>query len=106
MTQVWIYDENKLFIESKFVDEVVESMTDVPLTVGYVKAKFDEVNQVWVEGATQEEIDTWNEANKPSTKPSTDDKMEVLLAENKELKSRVDATENCLLELMLSQMNV
>lgn len=58
MTQVWLLDENKFFTGiSKFVEEVEENMTTEPLLVGYVKAKF--TGREWIEGATDEEIQQW-----------------------------------------------
>lgn len=81
MIQVWLYDENKVFIESTFVEEILENMTTVPLLVGYITPTFNEELQEWYEGATQEEIDKWHEDNKPlPSEPSTEDKMEVLKA--------------------------
>lgn len=69
MIQVWLYNEDNIFIESTFVDELQDGMTTVPLLIGYVKPTFNGID--WFEGATQEEIDTWHESNKPvSPQPS------------------------------------
>lgn len=65
-TQVWIYDQNKVFTgESKFVDEVGANMTTVALLVGHIKPTFNEELQEWFEGATQQEIDEWYAQNTP-----------------------------------------
>lgn len=87
MIQVWVYDKDKVFVESKLVEEVGQNMTTVPLLVGYVKPTF--TGREWIEGATDEEIKEWQETNKP--KPQEPNKMEVLekkvaeLEEEKEL---------------------
>ena len=112
MTQVWIYDENKVFVEYKFVEEVIENMTTVPLLVGYVKPTF--TGREWIEGATDEEVKAWEEANKP--KPQEPNEIELLkeevillkeenkniIKEKEALKDRLDATENAVLELMMT----
>ena len=61
MIQVWLLDENNYFTgESIFVEEVTEQMTTEPLLIGYVKAKW--TGNEWVEGATEEELKEWEEA--------------------------------------------
>ena len=85
MIQVWTYDENKVFVESIFVDEVTQNMTTIPFLVGYIKPTFNEELEEWFEGATEEEIKAWEEENKP--KPQEPNEVEVLTA-------RVDGLEN------------
>lgn len=68
MIQVWLYDENNIFIKSIFVNEIDENMTDIPLLIGYIKPMFNGVN--WVEGATQEEINSWNKENRTKSDPT------------------------------------
>lgn len=82
MIQVWIYDKDKVFVESKFVEEVGRNMTTVPLLVGYVKPFF--TGKEWIEGATPEEITQWEDVNKP--KPQEPNEMEVLQRQIDELK--------------------
>lgn len=81
MIQVWLYDENKVFTESTLVEEVTENMTTVPLLIGYIKPTFNEELQEWFEGATEEEIKEWEEANKVVEEPN---KMEVRLGQIEE----------------------
>ncbi len=91
MIQVWTYDENKVFVESIFVDEVTQNMTTIPFLVGYIKPTFNEELEEWFEGATEEEIKAWEEENKPKpTEPSTENEMEVLQKENKQLWDTVE----------------
>lgn len=104
MIQVWTYDENKVFVESIFVDEVTRNMTTIPFLVGYIKPTFNEELEEWFEGATEEEIKAWEEENKPKpTEPSTENEMEALTA-------RVDGLENInaglLLENAEHQINI
>lgn len=88
MIQVWLYDENKVFIESTFVEEeVIENMTTVPLTIGYYKPTFNEELEEWYEGATDEEI-VEIESSIPPREPS---EIEVLQQENRILKAQVEA---------------
>lgn len=58
MIQVYCYDEKGFFTVSKFVDEIVKGMTDKEWE-GLYRPKFDKGLDVWVEAATQEEIDNW-----------------------------------------------
>lgn len=77
MIQVWLYDENKVFIESKLVEELKENMTDIPLLVGYIKPTFNVEKQEWKEGATEEEIKAWLEQQKPQEpKPTLEQQLE------------------------------
>lgn len=99
---VFIYDKNNFFIKPLLIELVEDGMryTEVsPLSNGLTgsmpfKPVFDETNQIWSEGATQEEIDAWNEVN---NKPSEPNEMEVLNEqvvalekENKLLKAQVE----------------
>lgn len=84
MTQVWSYDENKIFIESCFVENVEKNMTEVPLIVGYIKPKW--TGSEWIEGAIEEEIKEWEEKNKPKPKePSETDLLQKQLLETQAL---------------------
>ena len=78
MIQVWIYNEQKIFVESKLVDEVVECMTQIPLLVGYIKPTFNEELQEWYEGATPEEIQKWEDENTVIIQPTLKQKVNVL----------------------------
>lgn len=90
--QIWVIDENGFYKnKSKIIaeEEYTNLMTTVPLTVGYVKPQL--VNNQWIEGATQEEIEAWKEAN---NKPNEPDEVETLTA-------RVDGLENINAGLLL-----
>lgn len=103
MIQVWTYDENKVFVESIFVDEVTQNMTTIPFLVGYIKPTFNEELEEWFEGATEEEIKAWEEENKPKpTEPSTENEMEVLTARLNEVEN-VNA--GLLLEIAMLKQN-
>lgn len=72
--QVFIYDENGFYLESKFVDELGKNMTAEPILVGRVKPKFDTKLNEWVEGATEEEIKEW-ESKQPIPQPTEVDQL-------------------------------
>ena len=63
--QVWLYDENKIYIKTIRVEELGENMTTIsPLSNGNTgsipyRPRFDEENQVWVEDMTESEIESW-----------------------------------------------
>ena len=88
MIQVWLLDEYNYFTgESVFVEEVTENMTTEPLLVGYVKAKW--TGEEWIEGATDEELKEWVEAQpKPAAPVKTNEELEQ---ENKLLKAQIQA---------------
>lgn len=85
MIQVWKYDENKVFIESCMIEEIEENMTTVPLTIGYIKPKFNEEIQEWYEGATDEEVREWQEENQQPSKTKICKSAEELTVENEQL---------------------
>lgn len=100
MTQVWLYDENKLFIESTFVEEVSENMTTEPLLVGYVKPTFNEELEEWYEGATEQEIEDWEEEDKTSNSPIAKSNQEL----TRELKSSQEYIQD--LEIKLIDLEI
>jgi len=55
MIFVRIIDENKMFVEDAFVDELTEFTITEPCPGGFYHPKRE--NGEWVEGKTQEEID-------------------------------------------------
>ena len=62
--QTWTIDEQGFYLgESTFINE--EEMTDLmittPILIGYIKPKWNGIE--WVEGATEEEIQAWKDAN-------------------------------------------
>lgn len=84
MIQVWCYDKDGFFIKSIFVEKVEKNMTEVALTIGYYKAKFD--NDEWIEGATEEEIKEWQEKNKLKSKePNETEILQKQLLETQSL---------------------
>ncbi len=80
MIQVWLIDEQGFFTgESKFVSE--EELTDLtitkPILTGYIKTKWNVLD--WEEGATEEEIQAWKDANTPQELPTN--KIDISLEE-------------------------
>ena len=84
MIQVWKIDTNDFFTgESYFVNEnaedYIESALEIttPYLVGYVKGKWDWVNKRWIEGATVEEIEEWQEQQQhnPNPLPSIEERI-------------------------------
>ena len=59
---VCFYDENGYYTGHDTVQELGEGMTTVHFDVGYIKPHFNGVS--WEEGATQEEIEAWENNNK------------------------------------------
>lgn len=55
---VRIIDENGIFIEDVFVEEITANTIEIPCPPGFCKPRWDGVQ--WVEGLTQEEIDALN----------------------------------------------
>lgn len=95
--QVFIYDENGFYIESKFVDEISENMTTVPILIGRVKPKFDKELKEWVEGATQEEIKEW-ESKQPVSEPT---EVEVLRTKLDFATKQLEQQEELIVELAM-----
>ncbi len=72
MKQVWKIDNNFYTGDSYFVDEPSENEVTIPILVGYVKPIWNGVD--WVEGATEQEIQEWeNSQDIVATEPTTDD---------------------------------
>lgn len=91
MIQVWIVDENGFYInESLFKrnDDITEFDVTEPLHTDFLCVKPKWNGKEWVEGATEEEIKEWEEANKPI--PQEPNEMEILQGENKMLWDVVD----------------
>jgi len=98
MIQIWEYDENGFFTESVFVKEVKENMTETPIEVGYYKAKWNGTE--WVEGATQEEIIAFQEANKVI--PTTDDILRAkLIKDNANIQLQLAQQQNLNADILL-----
>lgn len=64
---VRIVDENGLFIEDAFVDELTEFTIETPCPSGFYKPKWN--GEKWVEGLSEEEI---AEITKPSVQEPTE----------------------------------
>ena len=92
MIQVWMLDKENYFTgESAFVEEVTKNMTTTPYNVGYIKGKL--VDDEWVEGATEEEIQEWiNSRPKPVECISLEDEV-------KQLKADKDFLTACIMEM-------
>lgn len=95
--QVFIYDENGFYLESKFVDELGENMTTVPILVGRIKPKFDTKLNEWVEGATEEEIKEW-ENKQPVSEPT---ELEVLRTKLDFATKQIEQQEELIVELAM-----
>lgn len=83
--QVWLIDDKGYYMNvTKNVDKVGENMTDTPLMVGYIKPYFNGTE--WVEGATEEEIQTWKDSQQieictPKTNQELQEEIENLKAQ-------------------------
>ena len=73
MIYVRVIDETGLFIEDTFVDELTEFTIETPCPAGFYKPKWD--GESWVEGATQEYIDSLQPTPQ---EPSIDDRISAL----------------------------
>lgn len=94
MIQVWLYDKNFYFTGlTDFVEEVKDGMTTVPYLIGYIKGKFNLETQQWEEGATDEEIEAWKQANTSPKVPTLEERIAILEAENASLKEYVKNVE-------------
>lgn len=103
MIQVWLLDSNGFYTgKVDFVEEPDKFQITVPYEIGYVKGKWNSDLQQWQEGATQEEIAAWEQENKIDICPekTTEQKLEDLVSEYNQLKSRMDNTENAIIEIM------
>lgn len=81
LMQVWLLDVNKFWTgECDFVKEVLENHATKNVSVGKVKPKWDRDLQDWIEGATEEEIQEWKDAQQIDNCPSktTEEKVEEL----------------------------
>lgn len=78
--QVWRIDDNGFYTgESYFVEEPSENEISEPIFVGYVKPKWNGLE--WMEGATEQEIQEWQEEQRNQPKiPSKDEILEQELA--------------------------
>lgn len=83
MIQVWEYNEQKVFTRTTMIEQMKQNMTTIPLKVGYIKPTFNDSIQEWFEGATEQEINEWKEANKPIQEPN---EVEILKQEVETLK--------------------
>ena len=84
MMQVWCYDKNMIFTESIFIDEIAENMTTVsPNGLGLYCKKWDFKNKKWVEGWTEEEIQSWKQSQQIDICPvkTTEQKLGELVTQ-------------------------
>lgn len=100
MIQIWGIDENNIYTGvSEFIsteDFNKQTMATLPLLVGHVKSLFNGTE--WIEGATDEEIEQWENENKIEPSPS---ELEVLKQEKEELAQSVYNL-TTIVELMLT----
>ena len=86
MMQVWCYDENMIFTESIFVDKIAENMTTVsPNGLGLYCKKWDYKNKKWVEGLTEEEIQSQKQIDNCPSPPPTNEELNNQLIETQKL---------------------
>lgn len=87
--QVWLLDSDNFWTgRFDFVEEVTEGMTDIPLINEFVRSQL--VNGEWVEGATEEEIQSWKDGQQIDncSEPTTEERVlkleeeKSILAEN------------------------
>ncbi len=74
MIQVYKIDENGFYKRIDEVEELDELCITTPMTIGYVKPKWNGVE--WIEGATQQEIYEWNLEHQ--SKPQEPSELELL----------------------------
>lgn len=102
--RVYKLDSNNFYVTfTELTEENKDTLnyTAKQMTVGYVKPKFDFDLDEWVEGATQQEIDAWHEANRPPIQEVDkitilEQQITTLETENLALKSRLDNLEQTL----------
>ncbi|WP_061308178.1 hypothetical protein [Clostridium botulinum] len=83
-----LQDENGILItfQLREGEQIVEKITNVDL----IKPKWDFEKEEWIEGATEEEIQEWEESNKPKPKEPTETEI---------LQKQLLETQNLVLEL-------
>lgn len=83
MIQVWTIDENGFLIETKLIKESEKTDQDITtgFSIGFYKAKWNGTK--WIEGATEEEIQAWQEENKIIKQPTTEEEMLKQIADLK-----------------------
>lgn len=78
MVQVWIIDNNNFYTgESYFVEEPSTNEVVTPITVGYVKPKWD--GDGWTEGATEEEVQAWKDSQITEREPTEVEKQREII---------------------------
>ncbi len=89
-----LQDENGTLItfELREGEQIVEKITNVE----FIKPKWNFEKEKWTEGATQDEIKEWEEANKPKPKEPTETEI---------LQKQLLETQNMLLELQYKLTN-
>ncbi|CAG9702577.1 hypothetical protein CNEO_170037 [Clostridium neonatale] len=75
----YCYDKNGYFTEVKTVEKLEENQTNKPILTGYCKPRF--INNSWVEGATQEEIEKERIKNTISKSSTSQDEINAQLLE-------------------------
>ena len=73
MKFVRVIDKNGMFIEDAFVEELTEFTIDAPCPSGFYTPKWN--GEEWVEGATQEYIDSLQASPQ---EPSIEDRINAL----------------------------
>ena len=97
MIQAYLYDSDYIFTESKFVEILGNYKTDVPMSIGYVKPKFDIKKNEWVEGASEQEIKDWEDAQ---VKPQPTE-IEILQAKLNSATEQLDFQEELIVEMAM-----
>lgn len=90
---VRLIDENGLFIEDDFVEELTEFTIETPCPAGFYLPKWD--GEKWVEGGQA-----------PEPVPIIPTEIEILQTENQKLKERIVATEQIAAETSNTQQQL
>lgn len=77
MIFVRLIDENGMFIEDAFVEELTEFTIETPCPSGFYQPKWNGTE--WVEGLTQEEIQAIKDSTLP-TEPTLEERLQALEA--------------------------
>ena len=104
MIQVWTIDENGYFIGTKFIKENNKVDKDITIncTTGFIKPKWNASE--WVEAATEEETQAWQEENKTEENIQVTEEQQLLstvLLENAEIKEQLKEQQELSSNLML-----
>ena len=103
MIYVRIIDENGLFIEDSFVEEITKFTIETPCPGGFYLPKWN--GEQWVEGMAQEDIDAIRNQPQPKSElellQEQNEKLKIEMAEAKQIASETSLTQQELIELLI-----